>query len=432
MNVRMQKLYQIFRKNPFISTDSRNIKPGCIFFALKGETFDGNRFVNAALENGASFVVADDPAILPNHRIIKTGNTLAALQQLAVMHREHLSIPVIGITGSNGKTTTKELIKSVLSEKFKTFATSGNLNNHIGVPLSLLSINESHQMAVVEMGANHRGEIATLCDISNPDYGIITNIGKAHLEGFGSLRGVIKAKTELYSHIRRHNGKLFVNADDPLLRKESIGIPAIWYGNSEEAIISGTITKTFPFLSIDLKFDGEIRHVSSKLVGSYNFDNLLAAACIGLYFGIEPGSIVRGLESYKPANNRSEWCETDRNKMVLDAYNANPSSMKPAIANFAASPYKQKAVILGDMLELGDVAIEEHQNIIRFLSGQKFDKIILIGKNFAALAKSHPEIISFEDVQSARPEIEKMQLQGYTFLIKGSRGIRLEQLMGVL
>jgi len=433
MNPQIRELYEIFKDSPIISTDSRHIPQDSIFFALKGENFNGNLFAIDALAQGAKVAVVDDPGIENvNGRIIKVDDALQALQQLAIVHRQQLKIPVIGITGSNGKTTSKELIRSVLSEKFKTFATSGNLNNHIGVPLSILSITNNTEIAIIEMGANHQGEIAELCEISQPDFGIITNIGKAHLEGFGGLEGVIKAKTELYKYIKHHKGKLFVNADDPLLMEKSSGLDGILYGTSKNNSLSGEVTGKFPFLSVDLNINGQVYQTESNLIGSYNFANIMAAACIGKYFGVKPELIKQGISSYKPENNRSQWLETTNNKIILDAYNANPSSMKLALENFAESPYARKAMILGDMLELGDYAQTEHEFIVELAVNYDFEKIVLIGKNFKSFSSSYPICQSFEDVMSAKKELEKINLKNYTILLKGSRGVKLEKLLEVL
>ncbi len=432
MNSQIRELYEIFKNSPIISSDSRQIEQDCIFFALKGEKFDGNLFAIDALARGAKVAVVDNPDIENVNGIIKVDDALQTLQQLAIVHRQQLTIPVIGITGSNGKTTTKELIRSVLSEKFKTFATSGNLNNHIGVPLSILSITNNTEITIIEMGANHQGEIAELCEISQPDFGIITNIGKAHLEGFGEFEGVIKTKTELYKYIEHRNGKLFVNADDPLLMEKSSGLERILYGNSEKSSFSGKITGKFPFVNVDLNINGKMHRVNSNLIGSYNFANIMAAACIGNYFGVNPESIKQGIASYKPKNNRSQWLETANNKIILDAYNANPSSMKLALENFAESPYPRKVVILGDMFELGDYAQSEHESIIELALNYNFERIILIGKNFKEFAPSTQKPETFKDIISAKKELEKLKLKNYTILLKGSRGVKLEKLLEVL
>jgi len=432
MNPDLSTLYRLFKNSRGISTDSRNVTQGSIFFALKGAHFNGNLFATEALNKGASAVIVDDESIPGSDKIIKVDDALKTLQQLARKHRQELKIPVIGITGTNGKTTTKELIKSVLGQKFKTFASPGNLNNHIGVPLSVLSIDDNDEMAVIELGANHRGEIAELCEISLPDYGIITNIGKAHLEGFGNFRGVVKTKTELYDFIKKHKGKLFVNAEDELLMEKSSLSERIFYGKSENTTIRGVITNKFPFLTIDIILNDKVLSVKSILIGAYNFTNMIAAACIGNYFGVEPARIVNGLSAYKPKNNRSQWVETANNKIVLDAYNANPGSMKPAIENFAEAPYQNKVLILGDMLELGQAARREHQGIIDLALNHHFDRVILIGENFYNLAVTIPGIITFRNKETAQPEIEKMQLKGHTILIKGSRSIQLEKLLEVL
>lgn len=432
MNSKIRELYEIFKTSPIISTDSRHIPKDCIFFALKGDNFNGNKFATNALDKGAKLAVVDDPDVENAPGVFRVDSTLQALQQLAIIHRQQMTIPVIGITGSNGKTTTKELIRSVLSKKFKTFATSGNLNNHIGVPLSILSITNKIEIAIIEMGANHQGEIAELCEISQPDFGIITNIGKAHLDGFGGFEGVITTKTELYRYIKAHHGKLFVNADDYLLMEKSSGIESILYGNSGKSTIRGTITAKFPFLSVELNIDGQTQNVNSGLFGSYNFANITAAACIGNYFGVEPELITQGISSYNPENNRSQWFETSNNKIILDAYNANPSSMKLALENFAESPLPRKAVILGEMLELGDYAQSEHESILDLVIKYDFEKIILVGRNFKTIAPSYPKSLYFKDVDAAAAELEKIKPRNYTILLKGSRGVRLEKLLEVL
>ncbi len=425
------KLYNLFINHPDISTDSRNIKPDSLFFAIKGENFDGNRFAEEAINKGAAYSVVDDSSLAGRDKMILVSDALVALQQLAQHHRNTLKIPVIGITGSNGKTTTKELIRSVLSQKYNTFATSGNLNNHIGVPLSILSVGGNVEIAVIEMGANHRGEIDTLCKICTPGYGLITNIGKAHLEGFGGMKGVIEAKTELFNFIKKTDGKLFVNIDDKLLNDKSETISRITYGKETESDLQGCIAERFPFLTVNINFGGNNVCVQSNLIGSYNFTNMMAAACIGNYFGVDSDKIAKGLSSYHPTNNRSQWYQSGSNKIIIDAYNANPTSMELAIENFWDAPYKNKIVILGDMLELGNESREEHQKIIDLINDKKFHSVILVGSYFNNLTHN-PEIRTFNNVAEALSGIGEMNLTGNTILLKGSRGIRLEKLLEVL
>lgn len=431
MHTSISDIYSIFRKYPQISTDSRNITVQSIFFALRGDNFDANKFAGEAIRNGAVYAIIDDATCGVNDKTILVEDTLVALQELARYHRRQLKIPVLGITGSNGKTTTKELIGAVLSQKFKTFSTFGNLNNHIGVPLSVLSIADDVDIAVIEMGANHQGEIANLCQICQPDLGIITNIGKAHLGGFGGFNGVIKAKTELYDFIRNNGGKLFVNGDDELLMSKSEGIPRVVYGNVLHSKVRGRISQKHPFLELDIDISTQIKHVNSKLIGSYNFTNMLAAACIGNYFEVDADKIAEGLSAYNPVNNRSQWHDSGKNKIVMDAYNANPSSMELAITNFSEAPYKNKLVILGDMRELGKEAVAEHQTIVELILKSDFEQIILVGEVFSAL-EIDPKIESFKTVDEAKRAIKNLNLSGKTILLKGSRGIQLEKLMEVL
>jgi UDP-N-acetylmuramoyl-tripeptide--D-alanyl-D-alanine ligase len=428
-----KELYEIFREHPKISTDSRDVTAGSIFFALKGDTFDGNRFAEAALCAGAVRAVVDD-ADLKNHPdTILVEDVLEALQQLALHHRRQLHIPVIGITGSNGKTTTKELLSLALQTKFKTFATCGNLNNHIGVPLSLLSITDNIEMAVIEMGANHQGEIAALCRIARPDFGVITNIGRAHLEGFGGYAGVIKAKTELYDFIRENGGHLFVHHDDELLMEKSSGIPRTTYGALPGADVQGFVTKKFPGLALQLTHPAKGTTINTRLAGSYNFPNVMAAATIAHYFGADLENVAEALQNYLPVNNRSQWQTTSRNKLLIDLYNANPGSMTAVLENFASAPYGNKVVMLGDMLELGAESHAEHAIIIEMARCADYEKVILIGKQFSAFADDYTEkIIFFENADAAREVIDKMNFKNKTILLKGSRGIRLEKILDIL
>ncbi|MCF8367318.1 MAG: UDP-N-acetylmuramoyl-tripeptide--D-alanyl-D-alanine ligase [Bacteroidales bacterium] len=431
MRCTIPQIYEIYKKHNLISTDSRNITTGSLFFAIQGEHFDGNEFVTAALEKGAAYALTNNAELSKNDHIILVEDTLIALQQLAAYHRKNLEIPILGITGSNGKTTTKELIRSVLTQKFKTFATSGNLNNHLGVPLSILSITDETEIAVIEMGANHQGEIAALCEISRPEYGIITNIGKAHLEGFGGFDGVIKAKTELYNFIRTNNGKVFVNADDDLLVEKSQGIETFTYGQSKGSLLKGRILSNFPLLSIELIFEDKNIPVQSNLIGSYNFTNMMAAASVGKYFGVDPEKIEAGLSAYQPLNNRSQWHDSGKNCIVMDAYNANLSSMQVAIENFAESPFDNKIVILGDMRELGSTSLSEHKKIYDLVLSKNFELVILVGEIFCLLTTSK-NTTTFKDADEAKFALGEMNLTGNTILVKASRGIQLEKLMEVL
>ena len=340
-------LYELYLHNPKVTTDSRNCPFGSIFFALKGENFDGNQYASKALDSGCAYAVIDNPDYITGDRTILVDNVLKTLQQLAHRHRKALGTPVIGITGSNGKTTTKELLAAVLSTKYNLLYTEGNLNNHIGVPLTLLRLNHQHEMAIIEMGASHPGDIKELAEIAAPNYGIITNVGQAHLEGFGSFEGVIKTKGELYDYIRQTKGKIFIKKENEYLQPIAKGIEQISYGTDESSFASGKVASCSPFLIFDWKQQGKIHTVETHLIGSYNLDNVLVAVAIGRYFKIPAERISRAIASYEPNNNRSQFKETEHNKLIIDAYNANPSSMKAAIDNFAAMQVDTpKAVIL--------------------------------------------------------------------------------------
>ncbi len=432
MNPDIESLYEIYLQHHKITIDSRKVESGSLFFALKGENFDGNKFAEDALKKGAAFAITDDETLPESDRIIKVEDVVKTLQKLAIFHRDQLMVPVIGITGSNGKTTTKELINAVLKKKYRTFATVGNLNNHIGVPLSVLSIQSHHEMAVIEMGANHQGEIGALSNMCKPDFGIITNIGKAHLEGFGGYEGVIKAKTELYRYIRESGGKLFVNAADPLLLEKSKGVKSIYYGNDDRATVAGEIIEKFPFIKMRMLIHNEQIVIKTNMVGAYNLDNTLAAACIGNHFGVSPNQIREAIEKYHPQNHRSQWYETKKNKIVMDAYNANPTSMLLALEHFAESPFKNKMLILGDMLELGAESQEEHLNIIRKIGELKLEDVLLVGPEFSRASKGEAGFSVFPDVEEAIDGLRKINPADKTILIKGSRGIQLEKTLEVL
>jgi len=425
MNV--DQLYHYFITCTSVTTDSRNCPEGSLFFALKGENFDGNKFALSSLEKGCRYAVVDDEQYAVDDRFLLVDSCLDALQQLAKIHRCRLKTPVIGITGTNGKTTTKELIATVLSQKYNTLFTQGNFNNHIGVPLTLLQLKPEHEMAVIEMGANHPGEIEILANIACPDFGIITNVGKAHLEGFGSLEGVIRTKGELYDYIRANGGSLFVNLDNPILSDLSANITRVGYAlTSEEAAAKGRIISDGPFLKLVWKKSGEEPEspVKTNLIGEYNAENVLAAICIGLHFGVTPEQINRALENYQPTNNRSQFKETEKNQLIIDAYNANPTSMNASIINFRHMHAAKKAVILGDMFELGDQSQQEHQKIVDLLGESTFDKVILVGERFGAIPSN---FIKIADTSSLIAYLEKEQLSGYTVLVKGSHGMRLDK-----
>jgi len=431
MKTSLPELYQRFLQQGKITTDSRNIEEGTIFFALKGETFDGNTFAVKAIENGAGFAVIDNVKYQTNPRCLLVENVETTLQQLAVHHRLQLKIPVIGITGTNGKTTTKELTGNVLAKKFKTVFTKGNQNNHIGVPISVLSIKPDTEIAVIEMGANHVGEIAALCRISQPTHGIITNIGRAHLEGFGGFEGVIKAKSELYNFLKENKGHIFLNASDALLAKLGREIRKTKYGSTTDCNLSGEIISKHPFLSVKIHFDAGAEIVKTRLIGDYNFSNIMAAATIGEYFGVDADLIVEALESYTPSNNRSQLIKTAHNQIVMDAYNANPTSMESAIHSFSEFPGNGKTAIIGDMLELGDEAEKEHKHILEFALSQHFENVFLVGPLFKNIPKE-AETRCFEHVDEACEYFKKHPLENKTILIKASRGIKLEKLLNVL
>jgi UDP-N-acetylmuramoyl-tripeptide--D-alanyl-D-alanine ligase len=379
------QLYQRFTEHPSISIDSRRANNNSLFFALKGETHDANCFAKNALENGASFAIVDNPEVVESDKYLLVDNVLETLQQLALHHRKQFNIPALAITGSNGKTTTKALISSVLSKKYNVLSTKGNLNNHIGLPLTILELNNSHEIAVFEIGANHIGEIEKLCQLAFPTYGLITNIGHAHLEGFGSFEGVVTAKTELYKFIRQQLGKVFVNISDELLIKHADDISRVTYGLDPSADYRGEVFNQHPFLGLMCSENSTAFEVQTKLTGAYNASNVMAAVCIGRYFGVPVGDIVNAIASYTPQNNRSQVFDTGKNHLILDAYNANPSSMIAALDNFSNYPGDRKMCILGDMLELGEYAEAEHQKIIDLLKISGFEKVVLLVNIFLSI-----------------------------------------------
>ncbi|MDF1517603.1 MAG: UDP-N-acetylmuramoyl-tripeptide--D-alanyl-D-alanine ligase [Lutibacter sp.] len=419
MNI--EQLYKLYSKTYLADTDTRKIRKGSIFFALKGDNFNGNEFAEEALKSGANFVVIDEEKYKTNAKTILVENVLETLQKLANFHRKQLAIPIISLTGSNGKTTTKELINVVLSKKYVTAATTGNLNNHIGVPLTLLSMTPKTEIGIVEMGANHLKEIEFLCKIAEPTYGLITNFGKAHLEGFGSVEGVIKAKSELYDFLRLNKGTVFINTDDELQVKQAAGINAVEFSNNFIKFMEAN-----PFVKV--RFKNII--IESNLIGKYNYNNIAVAVAVGNYFDISETDIKIAIENYIPVNNRSQLIQKGTNKIILDAYNANPSSMQAALENFAQLKDENKVVFLGDMFELGTDSKAEHEKIANLVTSYRFSKVFLIGKAFSATGAKNAFVS--ESYESFKNSTNYSNINNATILIKGSRGMALERLLNLL
>lgn len=420
-------LYQIFLSCTGVTTDSRNCPKNSLFIALKGDTFNGNAFASKALETGSAYAVVDEAAYAPagDTRYILVDNCLHTLQQLANYHRHQLGTRIIGITGTNGKTTTKELISAVLSQKYNILYTLGNLNNPIGVPLTLLRLKAEHELGVVEMGASHPGDIKELVEIAEPDYGIITNVGKAHLEGFGSFEGVVRTKGELYDYLRRQgNSTIFLHQDNPHLTEIAWGLNPITYGEADNLYVNGHVTGNSPYLAFEWKAgkEEERHEVHTQLIGEYNFPNALAAITIGRFFGVEPEKIDKALNEYEPHNNRSQLKKTTDNTLIIDAYNANPTSMLASISNFHNMQASQKMLILGDMRELGKDSPEEHQKIVDYLEECGFKDVVLVGDLFAETRHTYP---TYPDAPALIAELRKNKPCGKTILIKGSNGIKL-------
>ena len=430
----LSALYQIFLDCQLVTTDSRNCPEGSLFIALKGESFNGNAFAGKALETGCAYAIIDEPeyAVEGDQRYILVDNCLQTLQQLANYHRRQLGTRVIGITGTNGKTTTKELISAVLSQSHNILYTLGNLNNHIGVPSTLLRLKAEHDLAVIEMGANHPGEIKFLSEIAEPDCGIITNVGKAHLEGFGSFEGVIKTKGELYDYLReRKDSTIFIHHDNLYLRNIAWGLNQISYGSEDGLYINGHVTGNSPYLTFEWKAgkDGEHHEVKTQLIGEYNFANALAAVTIGHFFDVESGKIDTALKEYTPQNNRSQLKQTADNTLIIDAYNANPTSMQASISNFHNMEIDNKMLILGDMRELGKDGPKEHQKIVDFLTECGFKDVMLVGEQFAAARHDFP---TYPDAPAVIEALQKNKPHGKTILIKGSNGIKLSTVIDYL
>ncbi len=422
-------LYELYKKHPQIQTDTRKLKLGDLYFALKGPNFNGNVFALAALENGASFAIVDEPIAYSeaiDNRILQVDDVLSTLQALAKYHREQFTIPFIGITGSNGKTTTKELVYAVLASHFKTYTTQGNYNNHIGVPLTLLSIQTDAQMAVIEMGANHLNEIASYCAYAMPNYGLITNCGKAHLEGFGSEDGVKKGKGELYDYLRNHNGTAFVMSDYTYLVNMSDGLSSVYTYGNVSGDLQANATTVNSFLQVNFIKGSPIQTIQTQLVGEYNLPNILAAVSIGLYFKVPAEKIKAAIENYAPSNSRSQLLKWKGNDVILDAYNANPSSMQLAIENFAKLNATHKIVCIGGMKELGNTSLAEHQALITLLENHHWEQVILVGGDFE---KCKHHYTYFENALDAKKWLKAQALENRTLLIKGSRGIKMEQVL---
>ncbi len=425
--MKIQELHSAFLANPSVSTDTRKIKEKDIFFALKGENFNGNTYAQKALDCGASLVIIDEEEYYIDNRTVIVDDVLTTLQQLSNYHRKQCKAQVISLTGSNGKTTTKELINAVLSTTYKTIATKGNLNNHIGVPLTLLSIKPDTEIAIVEMGANHQKEISFLCSIAEPDYGYITNFGKAHLEGFGGVEGVIKGKSELYDYLISNKKSIFLNADDSIqLKKLATYIKKYGFSTKNSEYYNIALVEAQPFVTIE----AEGTTMKSNLIGTYNFTNCCAAIIIGKYFNVELSKIKKAIESYTPDNNRSQIIDKNGHYIILDAYNANPSSMKVALENFATLKKDKKVLILGDMFELGDSAMAEHQNIADLALDLSFEKIILVGENFNTTSTKSIKLKNFDDLKIHLKE-SKLKPKS-SILIKGSRGMALERVLDII
>lgn len=421
--MQIQSIYELFLQHPSVQTDTRTLQKGDLFFALKGPNFNGNRFAAQALEAGAAYVIADEPPGFEDNRVIQTDNVLVTLQQLASYHRHQLHIPVIAVTGSNGKTTTKELMHAVLSTSYRTYTTRGNLNNHIGIPLTILRVQTDAEIAIIEMGANHLNEIAGYCTYAAPTHGIITNCGKAHLEGFGSIEGVRKAKGELYDYLKLHDGTAFVMQDYDYLNRMVEGMPHIITYGTSAAEITGRINKSHPFLEVAVT-DGDTETIiCSQLVGDYNLPNILAAVAVGRHFKVPVKSIQTAIRQYQPSNSRSQLLKKGSNTIVLDAYNANPSSMKAAIENFAAMPGSNKVLVLGAMAELGKESAKEHEAVVNLLKQFVWQKVLLVGKEFAPFSN---HFLCFNFAAEAGNWFRQHPVSDSLLLIKGSRSTRME------
>jgi UDP-N-acetylmuramoyl-tripeptide--D-alanyl-D-alanine ligase len=423
----IEQLYAVYRQNPSVQTDTRKLKRGDIFFALKGPNFNGNLFARQAFDAGASFVVVDEDVDFSSNKVFRVNDVLNALQELALFHRRQFDIPFIAITGSNGKTTTKELVHAVLSSTYKTYTTQGNLNNHIGVPLTILSIDSDAEMAVIEMGANHLKEIESYCRIALPTHGIITNCGKAHLEGFGGIEGVRKGKGELYDFLRANDGTAFVMWDYDYLHSMSKGIPrVVKYGTGPGTDITGNLVQSEPFLQVSFSKGAAIDELKTQLVGNYNLPNILAAVAVGKLFSVSDQKIKQSIEAYAPSNSRSQLIKQDGNNIILDAYNANPTSMRAAIENFASLHAKNKVLMLGGMAELGAESLEEHRGIVELIKKYNWQDVVLVGGDFLKI--DHPYTKMNSSAEAAAWYRGK-QFHDTYLLIKGSRSMQMEKVL---
>lgn len=425
MNI--ETLHKHFLECNSVSTDTRKIQKNDIFFALKGDNFNGNKYANQALKKGAKYAIIDEKEFSKENKTILVDNVLETLQKLASYHRDYLSIPIIALTGSNGKTTTKELINTVLSTKYKTTATIGNLNNHIGVPLTLLSMNKHTEIGIVEMGANHQKEIGLLCDIAQPDYGYITNFGKAHLEGFGSIEGVIKGKSEMYDYLIKNKKQIFINNEDSIQVEKTKNTNIYAFGSHKNSDVLLYFIEANPFVKLSYKST----EIYSKLIGSYNYNNIAIAITIGNYFKVEKENIISAIENYIPSNNRSQIIEKNSTKIILDAYNANPTSMNAALINLDMIE-GSKIAILGDMFELGKDAEKEHQQIAELAIDLDIDQVIVIGENFSKVKSTSSKLKVFNSFESSKGKIKDSDFTNTTLLIKGSRGMALERILELL
>ncbi len=429
----IENIYKLFVSCKNVCTDTRNILKDSLFISLKGNSFDGNKFAQEAINKGSKFALVENKIYANNTNIFYVPNTLIALQNLANYHRNNFKIPIIGITGTNGKTTTKELISAVLQKKYNVTYTKGNFNNHIGVPLTLLEINDSTEIAIIEMGANHIGEIKSLCEIANPNYGIITNVGKAHIEGFGSIDGVLKTKTEMYRFLELKNGQIFINADNEMLIKNKNNLQFVDYGTNENYFVSGKNQISNPFLKLEWKTkeNSNWNKLQTNLVGKYNYENVLAAICIGKHFNVNSEKINDAISKYVPTNNRSQIIKSEKNNLLIDAYNANPTSMNAALDNFFEMNAENKVLIIGDMLELGNDSELEHKIIYNKIQNSGVKEVYLVGKTLCKISESKT-FKTFENITEILLYFKNNPISNKNILIKGSHGIHLEKLIEVL